>query len=65
MKILGLSSYKLVQFLKNHVNTQKVERPIVIHSYPACKLGYGYKNAHKDVFIDRYEQPNIVEDYKV
>ncbi len=31
--IIGLSSYKLVQFLKNYVNPQEVETPIIIRSY--------------------------------
>ena len=69
MKILGLSSYKLVQFLKNYVDTEGVETPIVIRSRTArrwlYKLGYEYKDIHKDVFIDEHERPDVVEDCKV
>lgn len=31
--ILGLSFYKLVQFLKNYINPQEVETSITIYSY--------------------------------
>lgn len=64
-----MSFYKLVRFLKTYVNLKKVETLIVICLYTAskklCKLRYKYENLHKDVFIDRYKQLNIVEDYKV
>ncbi len=61
-----MSSYKLVQFLKNYVSPQGVETPIIIRSRTAqtwlCKLGYVYKNVRKDVFVDGHERSDIVED---
>lgn len=30
-----------------------------------CKLGYKYKDIHKDVFIDEHERPDVVEDCEV
>lgn len=70
--IIGLSSYKLVQFLKNYVNPQGVETPIIFRSHRVrrwlCKLGYEYKDVHKDVhkdvFVDGHEQTDVVEDRK-
>lgn len=29
-----------------------------------CKLGYEYKNLHKDIFVNEHEQFDIVEDCK-
>lgn len=64
-----MSFYKLIQFLKTYVDSEGVDTPIVSCSRTAqrwlCKLGYEYKDVHKDVFINRYEQPNIVEDCRV
>lgn len=62
-----MSSYKLVQFLKNdYINPEGVHIPIVIRSRTAQtwlnKLGYVYKNVRKDVFIDGHERPDVVED---
>ena len=66
--IIRLSFYKLVQFLKNYINLQELEIPIVICLYIAWYLLYNicykYKNRHKDIFIDRHEQINIIKDYK-
>lgn len=64
-----MSFYKLVQFLKNYVDPERVETPIVIRLRTArrwlCKLGYEYKDVHKDVFIDGHERLDVVEDRKV
>ena len=61
-----MSSYKLVQFLKDYVNSEEVEVPIEICSRTARtwlnKLGYEYKDVRKDVFIDGHERPDMVED---
>ena len=64
--MVGLSSYKLVQFLKEYVNPKGIETPIVICSCTARtwlrKLGFLYKKVHKDVFIDGHERTDMVED---
>lgn len=56
----------MVQFLKNYVNPQGMETPIVIRSRTAqtwlCKLGYVYKDVRKDVFVDRHERSDVIED---
>lgn len=43
-----MSSYKLVQFLKNYINPQRMEIPIIIWSQTVQtwlrKLGYVYKD---------------------
>ena len=69
MKVVGLSSYKLVQFLKNYLNVQRVETPIVICSLIAwnwlCKFRYEYKNVRKDEFIDGHEWSDIDEDHRI
>ena len=63
---VGLSSYKLVQFLKTYVNPQGKEIPITIRSLIAQRwLSYEYKNERNDVFIDRYERSNLVKDCKI
>ena len=66
--MLGLSSYKLVQFLRTYVSPEGIETPIVICSRIARKwlgkLGYEYKDVRKDVFVDRHERANVVEDCK-
>ncbi len=68
MYIVGLSSYKLVQFLKTYVSPQGIETPIVIRSRIArrwlCKLGYEYKDVRKDVFVDGHERSDVVEGCK-
>lgn len=42
---------------------------IVIRSRTArrglCKLGYKYKDVHKNVFINGHERPNIVENCRI
>lgn len=64
-----MSSYKLVQFLIIYIDLEKMETLIVIYSRTAqkwlCKLGYKYKDIHKDVFINGHEQQDVVKDYKV
>ena len=66
--MLGLSSYKLVQFLKTYVSPERIETPIVICSRTAQKwlgkLGYEYKDVRKDVFVDGHERADVVEDRK-
>ena len=57
--MVGLSSYKLIQFLKEYVNPKGIETPVVICSCTVQtwlrKLGFVYKKMCKDVFIDSYE----------
>ena len=63
--LVGLSSYKLVQF-KEYVNPEGIEIPIVICLHIAQtwlgKLGFVYKKVCKDVFIDRHKQLGVIED---
>ena len=65
--MVGLSSYKLIQFLKEYVNPEGIETPVVIRSRTARawlrKLGFVYKEVRKDVFIDGHERPDVVEDW--
>lgn len=46
-----------------------MKTPIIIGSHTAqrwlYKLGYEYKDVHKDVLIDGYEKSDIIEDRKV
>ena len=60
-----MSSYKLVQFLKDYFNIKKVEVPIEIRLQTARtrvnKLVYKYKNISKDIFIDVYKQSDLVK----
>ena len=55
----GLSSYKLVQFLKEYINPEGIKTPVVIHSRTARiwlrQLGFLYKEQRKDVFVDGHE----------
>lgn len=64
--MVGLSSYKLIQFLKEYVNPKGIETPVVICSCTVQtwlrKLGFVYKKMCKDVFIDSYEWPDVMED---
>ena len=57
----------MVQFLKNYINLQGVETPVVICSRIALtwlhKLGYLHKNVRKDVFVDGHERSDVVEDH--
>lgn len=66
--MLKLSFYNLVQFLKIYISSKKIETLIVIYLYKAwkwlSKLGYDYKNVRKDIFVDKHEQTNIVEDHR-
>lgn len=52
--------------MKDYVNPEGVETPIEICSQTAqnwlCKLGYEYKNVHKDMFIDGHKRSDVVED---
>lgn len=62
-----MSSYKLVQFLKDeYFNPQGVHTSISIRSRTARtwlnKLGFEYKDVRKGVFIDGHERPDVVED---
>ena len=61
-----MSSYKLVQYLKERVNSDGIDSPIVIRSRTARnwlhKLGFQYKEVKKDVFIDGHERPDVVKD---
>lgn len=63
--MVGLSSYKLVQFLKEYINPKEIEILGVIYSYITqtwlCKLRFVYKEVRKDVFIDNYKWPDIVK----
>ena len=51
------------------MDLERVEIPIMIQSRTAqrwlYKLGYEYKDVHKDVFIDGHERSDVVEDCKV
>lgn len=66
--MIGLNSYKLVQFLKNYVDTNGVKISIVIRSRTARnwlrKFRYEYKDVYKDVLINWHEWPDVVEDRK-
>lgn len=63
-----LSFYKLVQFLKTYICPKEIEISIRIYSHTVqkwlSKLGYKYKNIHKDVFMDEHKWADIVEDHK-
>lgn len=64
-----LSSYKLVQYLKqSYVNPEGIPTPIVIRSRTARRwlhsLGFEYKEVKKDVFVDGHERSDVVEDRK-
>ena len=56
----------MVQFSKNYISLQGVETPIVIRSRTARawirKLGNMYKDVRKNIFVDRHEQPDVIED---
>lgn len=58
--------YKLGQHLRKNDSPEKVQTPIEIKSRTVCKwlykLGFKYKNVKKNVFVDKYEQPDVVED---
>lgn len=52
--------------MKTYVNPQKIETLITIRLWSARtwlrKLGYVYKDVGKDMFIDKHEQSDVVED---
>lgn len=62
-----MSSYKLVQFLKNYINLEGVEVPIEIYLCTTQsvlnKLDYKYKDICKNIFIDKQEQHDMIENY--
>lgn len=61
---LKLSSYKLVQYLRNYINPKKIIISIEIKSHSAQNwffcLGFKCKNMKKDLFINRYKQSDII-----
>ena len=56
----------MVQFLKTYVNPEGIQTPIEIQLRTARnwlrKLGFEYKDVHKDVFIDGQERLDVVDD---
>lgn len=50
------------------MNSEDIYNPIEIRLRTACNLLYNlglkYHDVKKDVFINRYEKSNIVQDYK-
>ena len=62
----GLSSYKLVQFLKEYVNPEGIEIPVVMCLRTVqtwlCTLRFVYKEVRKDVFVDGHKRTDVVED---
>lgn len=50
------------------MSLEKEEIPIMIWLYITCnwlhKLKYEYKALYKNIFVDRYEQLNIIGDQK-
>lgn len=65
---LELSSYKLVQHLRDYVNPQSKKSLVEIKSYMAknwfYQLGFEYKDIKKDVFVDRHKRRNVVKDHE-
>lgn len=63
-----MSLYKLVQHLREYVNSEGRTTPIEIKSRTAqnwlYRLGFEYKDVKKNVFIDRHKRPDIIEDRK-
>ena len=63
-----MSSYKLVQHLKDYINSEGKKSPIEIKSRTVRKwlqhLGFEYKDVKKDVFVDGHEWSDVVEDRK-
>lgn len=63
--MIRLSSYKLIQFLKEYVNPEGIEISIVICSHIAWRwlyrLKFEYKEVCKDIFIDSHEWLDVVE----
>ena len=57
--MVGLSFYKLIQFLKEYINPKRIKTPVVIRSCTAQtwlrKLGFVYKEVRKNVFIIGHE----------
>ena len=63
-----MSSYKLVQHLKDYVNLEGKKSPVEIKLRIARKwlhcLGFEYKDVKKDVFVDGHEWLDMIEDCK-
>ena len=61
-----MSSYKLIQYLKEYIYSKGIPNPIEIKLHTTYnylhKLGFKYKDIKKNVFIDRHKRPNIVQD---
>lgn len=55
----------MVKFLKNYVNSEKIEISIEIQLWIAqnwlYKLGFEYKHIYKNIFINGYEYLNVVK----
>lgn len=55
-----------MQHLRDYVNPEGIQSPVEIKSQTARrwlhKLGFGFKDVKKDVFVDGHKQPNVVED---
>lgn len=64
--MIGLSSYKLVKFLKNYINPEKIEISVIIYFFISqkwlYKLEFQYKEVHKDMFIVWYEWLDGIKD---
>ena len=61
-----MSSYKLIQYLKEYIYLEDIPNPIKIklrttYNY-LHKLGFKFKDIKKSVFIDKHKRPNIVQD---
>lgn len=60
--------YNLVQYLPDYINLEEIQSLIKIKfrtTYNGLnKLDFKNKNIKKNVFIDRYEWPNMVENCK-
>lgn len=64
--LTDLSLYKLVQYLKKYINSNKNETFITICLCTAWKwlykLGFEYKNVKKDIFVNRHKCSDVVKD---
>lgn len=64
--MIRLSFNKLAEYLEEYINHQGVKTSIIVWSCETQrwlhKLWFEYRDMMKDVFIDGYEPPNIVED---
>lgn len=65
---MGLSSHRLVQFLKEWTgpDPDNPRSPISIKSRTARRwlncLGYSFRDIKKDVFVDGHGRPDVIED---